>query len=338
MKSLKKAMKLLAWSLVMCLIFSIQIPASAKDYSYTVRFFAGKQGSFNENAVNNLTVVDSKGKRKEVNVKDLSGNDLESGVKVEREKDGSALVISNLTAGDRVSFNNNLMSLNNGKYYIKGIRESGKDNNTVGTFNMSSISVNSDADYVVAYGILGDSVAYTVNYVDTEGNELIPSETYYGNIGDSIVVAFVYIEGYFPQAYNLGRTLSSDPSQNVFTFVYTRIGGTALEGPGAGEGTNFGPGEGGAGGEGGGGVGPGGEVIDENNPPLDEGPSDFDNLDDEDTPLGNLDGLNDGPLFGLDALQIPLAGKIAIGAGALAVIILALWFALMAKKKKEEDE
>ena len=52
----------------------------------------------------------------------------------------------------------------------------------------------------MVYGILGNAVAYTVNYVDTSGRQLAPSETYYGNVGDEPVIAYLYIEGYQTQA------------------------------------------------------------------------------------------------------------------------------------------
>ena len=44
------------------------------------------------------------------------------------------------------------------------------------------------------------------------------------------------------------------------------------------------------------------------------------------------------PLIGLDALQIPLAGRIALGGCVLALVVLALWYFLMARKKREKDE
>ena len=109
---------------------------------------------------------------------------------------------------------------NGSKYYVRGIRESGKDNNTVG---LTSFSVTQDQDYVVAYGLLGNAVAYTIRYLDEDGNELAPSETYYGNVGDKPVVAYLYIDGYQPRYYNLTRTLGENAADNVFDFVYTRV-------------------------------------------------------------------------------------------------------------------
>ena len=43
---------------------------------------------------------------------------------------------------------------------------------------------------------------YTVNYVDANGNKLADSKTYYGNVGDEPVIAYLYIDGYIPSSYN----------------------------------------------------------------------------------------------------------------------------------------
>ena len=180
-------MKKRAWlgiCLSLILVFGMALGVCAKEtYTYTVRIYAGVQGTFT---------------------------------------DGSKmLVYNNLHYNDRINFSLNQVVLNEGsKYYVKGIRESGHDNSEVGNL---SFPVTRDVDYVVAYGILSNAVAYTVNYVDRAGNALAPSETYYGNVGDRPVVAHLYIEGYLPQAYNLTRTLTANAAENVFDFVYTRI-------------------------------------------------------------------------------------------------------------------
>jgi hypothetical protein len=105
------------------------------------------------------------------------------------------------------------------KYYIKGLREAGKDNTEI----LASHPIKQDMDYVIAYGMLGDSVDYTIRYVDANGNALLDDQTYYGNVGDRPVVAYQYIDGYQPQAYNITRTLTANPEENVLTFTYTPI-------------------------------------------------------------------------------------------------------------------
>lgn len=113
------------------------------------------------------------------------------------------------------------LQISDEKYYAKGIRLSGRDNSDASySPTWTSGEVTEDTDYVVAYGMEGDMVAYTVQYLDEDGNELAPANTYYGSVGDKPVVAFQYIEGYLPQAYNLTKTLSANEADNIFPFVY----------------------------------------------------------------------------------------------------------------------
>ena len=161
-----------------CAVFTSQ--ANADEYSYTVRIYAGTQGSFN-------------------------GAD-------------SVVVTNNAKPGDICTFNQGSITLDNSsKYYIRGVKLSGRDNDE----SLPAFKITGDTDLVVTYGVLGDNVAYTVRYVDTDGTELLPSETFYGNVGDSPVIAYRYIEGYTPQAYNLTGKLLPNANKNVYTFTYT---------------------------------------------------------------------------------------------------------------------
>lgn len=126
---------------------------------------------------------------------------------------------ADIASGSTVTFNLNDIQVTDDKYYVKGIRLSGRDNNE--TLAAPSFTVDKDADYVVAYGIKGNMVAYTVNYQDASGKSLAESQTFYGNIGDKPVVAYRYIENYIPDALALTKTLSDNESENVFTFTYT---------------------------------------------------------------------------------------------------------------------
>ena len=67
------------------------------------------------------------------------------------------------------------------KYYVKGFRLSGRDNQDMneGANDILSpvVTVTGDMDYVVAYGIKGDQVSYQVRYQDEDGNELAPTPT-----------------------------------------------------------------------------------------------------------------------------------------------------------------
>lgn len=120
------------------------------------------------------------------------------------------------------------------KYYAKSIRLAGYDNDaaaqtyasiaddgTVVPINVPALT--EDMDFVVTYGITADRVAYTVNYQDANGNQLAEPQTFHGDIGDQAVVAAAYIEGYVPEVTGYDMPLQSDPSQNVFTFVYNRL-------------------------------------------------------------------------------------------------------------------
>lgn len=158
-----------------------------KEYTYTVTLYAGKEGTFADGS---------------------------SEIKITGKKYGEQADIGNYIRGVKVK--------DSDKYYVKGIRESGKDNNTA-KLEKPVFNVDSDREYVVAYGIKGDMVSYTVNYQDESGNALRQSEKFYGVVGDKPVVAFQYIDGYQPQAYNLTKTLSSNEADNVFTFTYKKI-------------------------------------------------------------------------------------------------------------------
>ena len=340
-KKAEKGMKAMALCLALSLAWGMSVPAqAAEDYTYTLRLYAGAQGTIDASVVQRLS---------------------DAGATVSIE-DGEVCVVSGLHYGEQVVFDiQRGVALQEGsKYYRKGFRVSGEDTNSNRLAN-PSVTVNGDADYVVAYGIQGETVAYTVTYQDTEGNELYPSAVYYGNVGDMPVVAYQYIEGWQPQAYNLGKTLVADASQNVFDFIYTRIptvvttdtvvvpgqpaepqepvvqepeGVTVVEpeeGPEA-------P------------IEPVGDDIEDDETPL-APPDDYRNLDDEETPLGGYDGGEDGPdddkgimTSILDDIATPLAvlttpAKAGILAVLAALAGVGIWLIVAARKKgKKEDE
>lgn len=199
---MKKLRKILTFVVAFCMMFQCSLLSVFADdeYTYTVTFYAGNQGTFAGGA--------------------------------------GKIVMSNLKYGAFVSFDvqkDGVVTLNNSdKYYVKGLRKSGRDNSETDELEASrySVTVKGDADYVVAYGIKGNQVAYTVNYQDVDGKELLASNTYYGNVGDKPVVAYQYVEGYTPQALALTKTLSENSAENVFTFRYTPIGTTVVTIPG----------------------------------------------------------------------------------------------------------
>jgi len=191
------------------LVFSMMIPGFAEDneaYTYTIRIFGGNQGTMLEG---------------EYPLVDLAGNAVP--YTAQAKNGGEYIVFEDVPYGYRVSFRQSMVSISDtGKYHYLGIRESGKDNNTIAT-NPPSFPVNQDWDFVVAYGINGDTVAYHVSYVDLDGNELAPSETYYGNVGEKPVIAYLYIAGYQPDYYNRTFTLDKDETNNYISFRYKPI-------------------------------------------------------------------------------------------------------------------
>ncbi|MCI9338389.1 MAG: MucBP domain-containing protein [Lachnospiraceae bacterium] len=202
---MKIAMRTVSLLTAVCLLLSASVTclaAERKNYTYTVTISAGNQGVLSLEDGISITVD--------------GGGDY----RISMEDDGGLVRITGLTAANHIRFLNSAASVaQDSKYYVKGIRMGGRDE----SLELAYFRVERDQDYVVAYGIRGDMVQYTVNYQDAAGNQLYPSQTYYGNVGDRPVIAYLYVSNYQPQAYNLTRTLQSDASRNVFTFVYSRI-------------------------------------------------------------------------------------------------------------------
>lgn len=173
---------------------------SAADNSYQITVYAGNQGYFTGACYASV----------------IRGG---TNVAVPQSVSADRWVISGLQYGDRVSLTPGVQ-VTNGKYYARGLRQSGRDNDTVST---ASFVVTRDEICVVAYGILGNMTTYTVNYVDQNGAVVHAPNTCEGNVGDKIIEPYIYIEGYTPNAYNLSHTLQADASKNVFTFRYTKI-------------------------------------------------------------------------------------------------------------------
>jgi hypothetical protein len=316
---------------------------AAGEYTYTVRFYAGNRGTF---AGTGCVEVDNA----------VSGSDYS----ITTQDSNGTILVTGLKAGDRVSCyaaRTDAMNLSEGDlYYVKGVRLSGQDNSTVG---MSSFLVEGDADYVAAYGVLGDKTSYTVNYQDENGKTLADSETFYGNVGDRPVVAFRYIDGYEPKAYNLTKTLVSNAEENVFTFTYKLIptdGGTTTTtrkitnntttyvtetgAPVTEAGTNNGAATGSSAGTTGGNgsstvtanegtdeTGAEEEAIEE-----EEAPRELIDLDEEEAPRANLD------LGGAEEAVSKSSKIVMIAIGAAAVLLIAFLAFLFAKKRREAEE
>ena len=213
---MKKMYKIATVLLAFCfLLGSVPMSVKAEDYKYQVTIFSGKQGSFSGTA--GLVV---------------------KGADYSVSNTADAIVIKDLNPGDTVSFEarSGAVALDkDSKYYVQGIRISGRDNNAA--VENSSFEVTGDQEYVVAYGIKGDQVAYTINYQDANGNKLADSQTFYGNVGDKPVVAYTYIDGYTPEYRNLTNT--TEQTVTVPGGTTTTTGGTTgTTGGTTGTGTN----------------------------------------------------------------------------------------------------
>ena len=302
--------------------------AAANETTYTIRVFSGNRG------------------------------DILPGYNGGQVLDGGAVwVLSGLKYGTQVTFDPDApgaVKVTNDRYYVQGIRFSGRDNNAL---QNTTITVREDADYVVAYGVKGNLVPYVVNYQDANGNALAASKTYYGNVGDKPVVAFLYIDGYVPQAYNLTKTLTGNAAKDVLTFTYTPLvtvqpeeevvdnGETVIPGGDGGDG-----GAGGAAGAGADANAADGQNVDDNantepvtvnlqdeETPLSNGPQEIVDLDDMDTPLAEFEGMdtarstNNGGNF---AWAMTTLSGAAVG---LFVLLLVL-FPFLKRRKAEKEE
>lgn len=221
------------------------------------------------------------------------------------------------------------------KYYLKGFQISGQEG------LVGATKIDHDTDFVAVYGIKGDTVAYTVQYLDASGKELREARTFYGNVGDKPVAAYEYIEGYQPQAYNITGKLQSDASKNVFRFEYRPVAassqpadsnGAANGTAGSGNGATGGAAVQGESGTAGNGTGNGAAVADADS--QSQEPAEILDLDDEETPLADgeqpaAEEEEQGQKAGSHAIAYIVGGAAAVG-------ILALILALLRRKTAEE--
>jgi len=296
------------FALLLCLaVFAGYVPLVSQvyatdggddDYTFTVTIYSGKEGTFG-------------GSRKVVR----------SGLKYDEQ-----ITVSLSDLGLEVK--------NPDKYYPRGLKIAGHDNDEISRYDYNSYTfrVRQDESFSVAYGMKGGMVKYTVNYVDEDGDDLLDSETYYGMVGDYPVVSYKYVEGYTPNAYNLGKTLSSDESKNVFTFTYTE-GEDQNQNPNNPNNPNN-PG----------GNNPGANPANANNPGANanananpganpgNGPGEVVNLDDGPAPLVEPDK-NDP-----DEMQKQFQWGLIRGGAGLVVLLAVLAFLIAKRRNEEADE
>ncbi len=247
---------------------------------------------------------------------------------------GESVYEEQVVYGENFEFDFDLIEVKDDRYFVKGIRESGKDNST---YTKDAVKITKDCDYVIAYGLKSNMVSYTVNYYDAEGNELHESETFYGNVGDKPVVAFKYCEGFQPQAYKLTKTLTDDPDENVFTFEYTEVvpETVVIVIPGGPEGQPQGPGQQGGEDQQGGQEQQGGEDQQggqqggEDQQGGNTEPADIIDIDDETTPL-----TPDAP----EPAKKSIPGWVWAAGGAAALGLVVVPIILIGKKKRDDDD
>ena len=187
MKAISKLLTILVAAALLLSLFTGALAAN-EPYTYTVRIFPGNNGTANT---------------------------------------GDCLVMSGIEAGTRITIgmpDSSHITLGNGtitlddssKYFIRGVRVSGDD----ALASMMSFTVNQDMDFVVAYGMRGNAVEYTIHYVERgTGTVLLDPVTFYGSAGDRPVVAYRHVDGYRPLYYNITGTLAEGGNDWTFEYV-----------------------------------------------------------------------------------------------------------------------
>lgn len=307
MRRLRKLFTSLLLLSVVVMLLS-QTAFAVEEYTYTVRVYAG------DPKIGALT----------------GGGVTAKGGSISRS--GDCIMVSGLKYGDTVYINaQDAVKAVDERYYVRGVAQAGREESEAA---QSTFTVDGNRDFVAAYGIKGDMVAYTVQYVDTAGNALLDSDTYYGNPGERQYVSSRYVDGYLPQAWNLVKTLSANESENVFTFTYTAAAaGTVTTPPAADAGTGTDTAAGGAaGGDGAAGAGAAGDADVEAEAdglveaPDEEVPQDLVNLDDEEVPLANVKKDRPGTVMS----HLP----VYIGVGAVALVALIVAAVYLKKRRK----
>ena len=139
--------------IALMLTFSISKINAVELYNYQVTIYAGSYGLFNSV---DAVIIDS--------------SDTNSSPNIMLSEDQRQLVVTNLKANDRIAIETSQITVTNEKYYAKGIKTGGRDNEN--EYIQRWYSVTKDNNFVVAYGIPGDQIEYTTYYVDQDGNQL----------------------------------------------------------------------------------------------------------------------------------------------------------------------
>jgi hypothetical protein len=195
MRSRKDILAFVASVFMTLLLLMACAPTSAHaETRYTVRVFGGNRGSVN-GTEEYYVLPDTFAYEDAVNLNDyIDASDGYKGI-----------------------------AITDDKYYVKGYRKSGED-----WLTTSSFQIKEDTDFVVAYGVRGDQVSYTISFIEygtgraLQNDEGQTSVTFYGNKGDKPVVPYEYVPGYRPRYRNITGTLG-DEGTNNWTLEYIAV-------------------------------------------------------------------------------------------------------------------
>ena len=177
MRGLYKKLSIVA--LAALLVLSITNTALAKTiepYKYTVRIFAGNHGTV-----------------------DASYQEITK------------------SAGEELVLDTNWVTPQDG-YYVRGFRRAGEDHarGSADWMELEPLAISSiteDRDYVPVYAVKGNTVPYTIRFVEYGTGKELPSDqgrtsvTFEGAEGDRFVVAYEYVPGYRPRYRNVTGTI-----------------------------------------------------------------------------------------------------------------------------------
>lgn len=232
------------------------------------------------------------------------------------------------------------------KYYFKGFHISGQMEETkTDVFKpIGAFDVKEDTIVVATYGVAKTLTNYYVNYVDTDGNVLLPRRTFQGNIDDKPVISYEYIEGYLPNTYNYTGTITDASIKALeVIFIYTRIPGGGGSGEGGEDVTYIYEGVPGGGGTGGG----GGTTPTPSTPDIPT-PADIIDIDNNPIPLtpgGDNNNNNNEPTEPIEPEPVPtglwqylLNHPALLGLGGIGLfgIIALIIFLLMRRRRGDE--
>lgn len=187
---------LLLFFLLVCVVAElVPSPAFAEDRQYTERIYSGNVGAISGGGVyiNGPTNYGDK-----IDILQTEEEDF----LIIKDKSGEEKIRLSITADE--------------EYFVKGLKESGKEQFSTG------YDVKRDQDYVVAYGIEGRKVQYTVQYLLWGSNTKLAADAYfYAEVGDSPITSYIYIDGYVNYRRST-KVLTDNPDDNILFVYYTR--------------------------------------------------------------------------------------------------------------------